>query len=132
MKAIEEYAKSYPKEMQKIIRGHIALERVMVEKDKTIGVEWEKFYDNNFLNAITFKDKNGKIVYITNAPLLDRRLGITAEIEEKTGLSFRNLFLESISPYVDKENVHFISERLTEKLFRYEGGVHCSAAEIPA
>ena len=132
IKTIEEYIKEFPQEMQDFVKGRIALERVMVEKDKTIGVEWETFYDNNFLNAITFKDKNGKIVYITNAPLLDRRLGITAEIEEKTGLSFRNLFLESISPYVDKENIHFISERLTEKLFRYEGGVHCSAAEIPA
>lgn len=87
-------------------------------------------YKNNFLNAIAAK-KDGKVVYITNSPLLDKSLGITSEIEKKTGFSTKNMFLESIEPYIQKENVFFIDEKITKKLFSYTGGIHCTASEIP-
>ena len=132
MQAIENYSKAYSPEFQRIVNAHIELQREIVKNDKKIGVELEKLYDNNFLNALAFKDINGKIVYVTNAPMLDKKLGITPEIEMKTGLSFRNIFIESISPYVDKENIHFISDKLTSKLFHYMGGANCIVAPIPA
>lgn len=131
MKHLEENTKNSPI-AEAFTRQFIALERWKTSQDKTIGVQLENFYLNNFINAIVLKDKNNKIHYITNAPLLDRNeLGITPEIEAKTGLSTKNMFIESISPYVNKENIHFIDETTTEKLFKYMGGIHCSAAEIP-
>ena len=100
-----------------------------LDKDK-LGLEVQNMYANNFINAIVSKNSEGKLDYITNAPLLDKEMGITPEIEEKTGFSTKNMFLESISPYIDKENVHFISEKLTERLFKFFGGVHCTAVEM--
>lgn len=98
--------------------------------DPNFGVEIVKKYKNNFLNAIAAK-QNGKLIYITNAPLLDKKLGITPEIEEKTGFSTKKLFVDSVAPYIDKENIHFIDEKTTEKLFDIMGGIHCTAAEMP-
>lgn len=126
-----EFSKTLSLEDQKKFEGWVKGQELYMKDNPAFGVEFESFYNQNFVNAITFKDKNGKIVYITNAPLFDRMLGITPEIEERTGLSMRNEFIESIAPYVDRENIHFISDTLTEKLFKYTGGVHCTAAEIP-
>lgn len=128
---VEESKKNSPKAYA-MAKEFVAIERFKTRQDKTIGVELENFYLNNFLNAIVYKDENDVIHYITNAPLLDKELGITPEIEAKTGLSTKNLFIDSISPYVKRENIHFINEQLTERLFKYMGGIHCTAAEIPA
>ena len=132
MAAILDVSKAFPQAVREKAKIHVALQREIVKHDPHLGVELESFYDSNFLNSIVFKDKNGKLVYITNASLFDRGVGITPEIERKTGLSLANSFIESISPYVDRENIHFIDEKLTERLFKYMGGIHCSAAEIPA
>ncbi len=126
-----EFCLTLPKEDRDKIEGWVKGQVIYLKDEPNFVVQLENFYYQNFVNAITFKDKNGKIVYITNAPLFDRILGITPEIEERTGLSMRNEFVESIAPYVDRENIHFISDKLTEKLFKYTGGVHCTAAEIP-
>ena len=93
------------------------------------GIEAVNDYFNNFTNAIVHK-KDGELHYITNAPLLDTHLGITPEIEELTGFSTKNLFIESIEPFVKRENVHFIDEKTTNKLFDLCGGIHCSVAEV--
>ena len=37
--------------------------------------------------------------------------------------------LGSISTHPDMQ-IHFIDEKLTEQLFKFMGGIHCSAAEI--
>ena len=131
MQRLKEFSLTLSKDDQRKINGWIVGQELYVKQDPKLGLELQSFYDQNFVNAITFKDKNGKIVYITNAPLFDRMLGITPEIEEKTGLSMRNEFIESVSPYIGRENIHFISDKLTEKLFKYMGGIHCTAAEIP-
>ncbi len=93
------------------------------------GMELHNFYENNFINAIVTK-KDDKLIYITNASLLDKTLEITPDIETKTGFSMKNAFIESISPYIDKENIFFMDEPLTERLFKLTGGIHCTAAEI--
>ena len=97
--------------------------------DPMLGVEAVNDYFNNFANAIVHK-KDGELHYITNAPLLDKHLGITPETEKLTGFSTKNLFLESISPYIKKENVHFIDDKTTHKLFDLCGGIHCAVAEV--
>lgn len=116
-----------------IAKDYITTQRILLQYSKDrIGRTVEKFYNNNFLNAIAFTNNKGKIEYVTNSALLDKDLGITPEIEAKTGLSTKNIFIESVSDYIDKENIHFINEKLTERLFEYMGGIHCTAAEIPA
>ena len=114
-----------------VVDKFIELETFKKDHDKTLGVEMESFYENNFINAIAYKKNDGKIGYITNASLLDKTLDITPEIEQKTGFSTKNMFIESVAPYIDKENIYFVDEKLTQKLFKNMGGIHCAASEIP-
>lgn len=85
---------------------------------------------NNFVNAIASK-KDGKIVYITNNSLTDDVFGITDEVERKIGFSFKKMFTDSVAPYIDKENIHFISSEATQDMFLRFGGLHCAVSEIP-
>lgn len=128
---MKNFAEGQSPEFQREVGRYIntMLLKFDLEKDK-LGLEPQNVYDNNFINAIVSKNSDGELDYITNASLLDKEMGITPEIEEKTGFSTKNMFLESVSPYIDKENVHFISEKLTERLFKFFGGVHCTAVEM--
>lgn len=132
MDELKSMAKHYDPIVQAATDKYIELQTVKKDNTKNLGVEIESFYENNFINSIVHKKDDGKIVYITNAPLLDAKLGITPEIEQKTGFSTKNMFVESVAPYIDKENIHFIDQKTTERLFKYQGGIHCTAAEIPS
>lgn len=129
MKTLKEMSQNESAKIKNNVNNYIERERLKAKNDKNFAVEPVNFYENNFINAIVTK-KDGKLVYITNASLLDKKLGITPEIEAKTGFSTRSVFIESVAPYIDKENIHFIDEKTTEKLFKYTGGIHCTAAEI--
>lgn len=132
MEELKSMAKHYDPIVQAATDKYIELQTVKKDNTKNLGVEIESFYENNFINSIVHKKDDGKIVYITNAPLLDAKLGITPAIEQKTGFSTKNMFVESVAPYIDKENIHFIDQKITERLFKYQGGIHCTAAEIPS
>lgn len=131
MKELKRLAHNYEGHVEKIMDKFVELQTFKQKNNPYIGVELEYKYNNNFINAIAAQ-KDGKIIYITNAPLLDKELKITPEIEQKTGFSTKNMFIESVAPYIDKENIYFIDEKTTERLFNYMGGIHCTAAEIPA
>lgn len=89
----------------------------------------------NYMNANVLKNKDGELVYITNKGLVDDMLGLTPELSKKFGFSFEKAFVDSISPYVKKEHIYFVSgERnsvATEMLFLNQGGIHCACMEIP-
>lgn len=129
--ALIEWSQNQSEKTQQKVNQFIFLESLKSKYDKYFGTELESFYENNFINAIVNKKPNGEYVYITNAPLLDTKLGITPEIEAKTGFSTKQMFIENVEPYIPKENIYFINEKLTNKLFKYMGGIHCTAAEIP-
>lgn len=132
MAYIEDFGNKISPKAAAIAKNYVAMQYTLLKLTKDeIGCTVEKFYNNNFLNAIAHQNNKGEIEYITNAALLDIDLGITPEIEAKTGLSTKNIFIESVSEYIDKKNIHFINEKLTERLFDYMGGIHCTAAEIP-
>lgn len=91
-------------------------------------------YDMNFVNAVALENNKNEIVYITNKSLLDRKFGITPEIEKKTGFSFEKMFKDSIKPYVDEKNIYFVSgdnDVIADYLTNFDGGIHCLCAEIP-
>ncbi len=130
MTQLKELAKGHTKDIQDKVNQYIMLKTLEVSQNENIGVKLENIYQNNFINAIVTKNKNGEIVYVTNAPLFDKALGITPEIEELTGFSTKKMFIDSVKPYIKEENIYFIDERLTEQLFKFMGGIHCTAAEI--
>ena len=130
MQDLNELAQNHTPDIQQRVNQYIKLKTFEVSQNQNIGVELENIYENNFINAIVTKNQNGELVYVTNASLLDRKLGITPEIEELTGFSTRKMFVDSISPYIKPENIHFIDERLTERLFKFMGGIHCTVSEI--
>ena len=130
MQNLKELAESHSTDIQHRVKKYIELKTFEVSQNQNIGIELENLYDNNFINAIVTKNQNGELVYVTNASLLDRKLGITPEIEELTGFSTKKMFIESLNPYIKPENIHFIDEKLTEQLFKFMGGIHCTAAEI--
>ncbi len=131
MDTLKNLSKNDSAKVRAMVDKFIELETFKKDHDKNLGVELESFYENNFINAIAYKKHDGKIGYITNASLLDKTLDITPEIEQKTGFSTKNMFIESVAPYIDKENIYFIDEKLTKNLFKSMGAIHCSAAEIP-
>lgn len=131
MDTLKNLSKNDSAKVRAMVDKFIELETFKKDHDKNLGVELESFYENNFINAIAYKKQDGKIGYITNASLLDKTLDITPEIEQKTGFSTKNMFIESVAPYIDKENIYFIDEKLTKNLFKSMGAIHCSAAEIP-
>lgn len=88
---------------------------------------------HNYMNAnVLINDKN-EMVYITNKSNLDEILGLTDEIQQKTGFSLEKAFLDKVRPYVDK--VYFVSgenNTIAKKLLPdLNGGVHCMSMEIP-
>lgn len=126
-----DWSKNQSENIQENVNNLITLETFKNKNNPYFAVDFESFYVNNFINAIVNKKQNGELVYITNAPMLDTELGITKEIEQKTGFSTKNMFIKSVEPYIKKENIYFIDEKLTQKLFKKMGGIHCVAAEIP-
>lgn len=91
-------------------------------------------HKTNYINAIVTLNDNGELVYITNKSDFDKNLGITPEIESKYGFSTEKTFVDSISDYVKKENIHFISgknDAVADMLRSQYGGIHCLACEIP-
>ena len=91
-------------------------------------------YKMNFANAVALENSNKELIYITNKSLLDRECGITPEIEKKTGFSFEKVFKDSIAPFVDEKNVHFVSgdnDVIADYLTNMDAGIHCLCAEIP-
>jgi len=88
-------------------------------------------YVLNYLNAMAFEKKNGKIAYVTNESNLDKKFGITPEIAADIGFSFEKAFVDSLAGLVDKEDIHFVSG-VSQMLFDHCGGIHCLYAEIPS
>ncbi len=129
MEKLREDFKHVSEENKIIVEKYIAAQTFKIMQDDKIGNEIVIKYENNFINAIV-TEKDGKLIYITNAPLLDKKLGITPEIEAKTGFSTKQCFIDSVKDYIDKENIYFIDDKTTEHLFKYMGGIHCTAAEI--
>lgn len=94
----------------------------------------ELYHDMNYMNAIVHKTADGKLVYITNKSTMNKSLGISEEKAKKIGFDFESMFKESIKPYVNEEDVYFVSggNNLVSKLLRRnKGGVHCLSAEVP-
>lgn len=131
MNHLRELCKNESAKVRFLAENYIAAQSMKAEMDKTLGVTLENFYINNFINAIVTKNKDGELMYVTNASLLDKNIGITPEIEEKTGFSTKKMFIDSVKSYIKPENIFFIDEKLTDKLFNFMGGIHCTAAEIP-
>ena len=89
-------------------------------------------YGTNFANAILHKNRTGDTVLITNDSANDVCFGIGKEIENKIGFSFKKMFIDSIAPYIKKENVHFVQGENYGifKLLSNLGGIHCASSEI--
>ena len=89
----------------------------------------------NYINANVLINNEGKLVYITNKSNVDMYFGITPELAKKINFSIEKSFIDSISPYVEKEHFYFIKGEdnfvADEMLKEYQGGVHCTCAEIP-
>lgn len=89
----------------------------------------------NFMNAHVLVNDKNELVYITNSDILDRRLGITPEVEALTGFSLRRIFTEALSSYVKEDKIYFLEgkrNKLAHDLLKArKGGIHCMAAEIP-
>lgn len=130
--ALMDWSKNQSTEIQTKVIDFINLGAFYNKNNKNFGTELETFYENNFINAIVSKNAKDEIIYITNAALLDKKIGITPDIEQKTGFSTKKMFIESVAPYIKEENIYFINEKLTEKLFKFMGGIHCTAAEMPS
>lgn len=91
-------------------------------------------YDLNFANALVFEKNNKELVYVTNKSPMDELMNITPEIERQIGFSFEKIFKDSISPYVKKEDIYFVSDKngvMNNFLSNMDAGIHCLCAEIP-
>ena len=130
MTNLRELAQGHTQDIQNKVEQYIKLKTFEVSQNQNVGIELENIYENNFINAIVTKNQKGELVYLTNASIFDKKLGITPEIEALTGFSTKKMFIDSVSQYIKPENIHFIDEKLTEQLFKFMGGIHCSAAEI--
>ena len=92
--------------------------------------------DCNYINANVVKNKKGELVYITNKSNIDSEtLGLTEEMNEKCGFSFENAFKDSISDYINQDNIYFIKGEddfvAKTMLKKLQGGIHCLCAEVP-
>lgn len=89
----------------------------------------------NFMNANALINKDGDLVYITNHSEVDLMLGIMPEMSEAINFSFKDSFINSISPYVKKEKIYFVRGEdnfLPRKMLpEYQGGIHCVCTEVP-
>lgn len=129
-KAVMDYASAHGNRMENFAKNWIIAQKIMVDNDPNFGVELVNKYENNFINAIVTK-QNNKLIYITNDSLFDEKYGITPEIERKIGFSTKKMFIDSIKDCVNEEDIHFIDKKSTENLFKFFGGIHCAASEIP-
>ncbi len=96
--------------------------------DKGVMKENGEFYLKhycNYMNANVIKNPDGDLVYITNK----------SNINKLVGFDFEKEFIESISPYIKKEKVYFISGEDNfvgeEMLPNCLGGIHCTCTEVP-
>ena len=89
-------------------------------------------YGTDFANAILHKNQIGDTILITNESANDICFGIDKEIENKIGFSFKKMFTDSVSPYIKKENIHFIQGKNygVLNLLSNLGGIHCISSEI--
>ena len=89
----------------------------------------------NYLNANVLINDNGQLVYITNKSNVDNDFGLTPELAKKINFSFEKSFIDSISPFVEKEHFYFVKGEdnfvADEMLKEFQGGIHCTCAEIP-
>lgn len=91
----------------------------------------------NYSNALTFKDKNNEVVFITGKSHLNDKIGITDEVKNLIGMDFESIFVEAVTPHIKKENIYFIKgsddrdNDIDRILWNYGGGLHCMCCEIP-
>lgn len=89
----------------------------------------------NYINANVIKNRKEEIIYITNKSNIDSVLGLTPEISRKIGFSFEKSFIYSILRYISPSKIYFIKGDnnfvANEMLSIYQGGIHCTCAEIP-
>ncbi|MBQ9149991.1 hypothetical protein IJX73_03575 [bacterium] len=92
-------------------------------------------YDMNFSNALTYKNDENEVVYITGKSNLDDIFGISKDIQEKVGIGFEKMFIDTLKPYIKPQNIHFIlgdsNNPIYEILRNHKGGLHCMCAEVP-
>lgn len=91
-------------------------------------------HDLNYMNSIVHKNQNGDLVYITNKSEMDRKLGITQSISERSKMSFEKMFTDAVSPYIKNENIYFVSGKdnsMSAILKDEAAGIHCLCAEVP-
>lgn len=84
--------------------------------------------NSNFLNAIVHERENGSLVYITNSAD-ESQFGLTPEVIRKIGFSIEEKFKQSVSEYINPDNIHFID--IGNILRNKKGGIHCLFAEQP-
>ena len=98
----------------------------------TLGNQVQHVYRSNFANAILHKNSYGDTVLLTNESANDFVLGLDEAKENEINFSFKKLFLDSISPYIKRENVHFIKGKDNEIIKRLScfGGLNCSTSGI--
>ena len=127
----EEVEKILEKSGYKVIRVPGRIYNCEFDCDRNITLH----HDCNYINAHTFKNKNNKLVYITNKSDFDREIGLTEKAVKEIGISFEKEFINSISSYIKPEHIYFIEGEngfvQNEMLPKYLGGIHCAAAEIP-
>lgn len=89
-------------------------------------------HSTNFANAILHKNKQGDTVLITNESSNDVLFGIDKDLENKINFSFKKIFIDSVSPYIKKENIHFIEGKNhgVWNLLSNLGGIHRASTEI--
>ena len=89
----------------------------------------------NYSNAITYKNDDNEVIYITGKSELGKQLGINEIFNKKIGMNFEKMFTEAIYPYVKPENIYFVNgdkyRPVSEMLYDYLGGLHCMCAEVP-
>jgi len=98
-------------------------------------LNWNLRYDLNYSNALTYKNEDDEVIYITAKSPLDDILGINKEVQEKIGIGFEKMFIESVQPHIKPENIHFIlgdeNFPIHAMLSEHKGGLHCMCAEVP-
>jgi hypothetical protein len=91
-------------------------------------------YALNYMNAIVHERPDGSLVYLAGKSNLDKKLGITPEIEEKIGFSFEKMFKDSLKGIIKEEDVHFVGGKkqfMQNLLERNDASLHCLFSEIP-
>ena len=91
----------------------------------------------NYSNAVTFKTENNETVLITGKSNLNEKMGLTESIQNRIGMNFESIFIDTVKDLIKPENIHFVEGgedhhgNLDSILWNYGGGLHCMCAEIP-